>query len=893
MRSKLQTPMLFPSIKKRLIFFALFFHMPAHVGCIEVPSTQLMAIFLADDEIANEITDVELKVYGSSEGTPPEHVATVHFTHEDFPASVALVPADPDDESREFGLQATASDEDARPRAIVRARGRYVPDEARTAYLRFDNDCLDILHCSPDETCSLGRCVNAELTEADYGELGDGETIGLPPIARPDRALVHVGESVLIHPLENDRDPEESDLRLERVEVWDAPSSELALKSVEIVDGASLRVSFDEYPGETVRYVYTVQNERGLKARALIRLDVVDRDSDGDGIPDNIERASGCLDPFNPDTDGDGIPDGVEDANRNGRVDGDETDPCRISTDDTGVCDGAWRTPIPDGCEDFAVRFIDPSRPTGGTVDGLSWETAFFSLEQALQAESSGTMPVSRHYWIREGTLDSFTPIYLVQGHFQRIYGGFRGEEPSAAHRSAHHWTEIDPAWIEPGSPFIAVSHSQSLIFDGFAFRGIRREHEDDALPPPLVRVYESQSVRLSRLLFSEVESEAAIEAQGVTDLVLDELIVFRSAGRNEESAGLIHLNDVQGRLSGSLFVNNPGEERQILATPSGKPSVQPLIRLSAQSDDTVNDFEIVRSGFYANKAERWAASIFEATFPISAPSPKIRMADIKMLLPAYAALPSSALNVRGADVFELLNVEIYDRSARIDIPDAYVGATDQTIRVFDANRVSIRHLTNDTRYISPWNRLLFVNANESGRATQIRIEDSVSTQANPIYDQNDILAQLTVEVRRYCATERFELSPENAPTPKGCPPDAAANGDSLVQGLGIELEELSATPGGLPVKPPLRPGYHSRRAGPYLERITRGATNGTECAPSLAWSATASDCLLLRSGAMPLKLETEGNLGSSAFLDVLACFGEGPPIVSLPPVVHDCHPDR
>ena len=61
-------------------------------------------------------------------------------------------------------------------------------------------------------------------------------------------------------------------------------------------------------------------------------------DSDGDGIPDNIEWATG-TDPNNADTDGDGIPDGVEDANHNGIVDPGETDPRNWDTDGDGLSD--------------------------------------------------------------------------------------------------------------------------------------------------------------------------------------------------------------------------------------------------------------------------------------------------------------------------------------------------------------------------------------------------------------------------------------------------------------------------------------------------------------------------------------------------------------------------
>ncbi len=52
------------------------------------------------------------------------------------------------------------------------------------------------------------------------------------------------------------------------------------------------------------------------------------RDSDGDGIPDEVERRTG-TDPFSDDTDSDGVRDGVEDANRDGIVDVGESDPRR------------------------------------------------------------------------------------------------------------------------------------------------------------------------------------------------------------------------------------------------------------------------------------------------------------------------------------------------------------------------------------------------------------------------------------------------------------------------------------------------------------------------------------------------------------------------------------
>lgn len=53
-----------------------------------------------------------------------------------------------------------------------------------------------------------------------------------------------------------------------------------------------------------------------------------DRDADGDGIPDHVERRTG-TDPLQRDSDADGVPDGREDRNQDGQIDQYETDPRR------------------------------------------------------------------------------------------------------------------------------------------------------------------------------------------------------------------------------------------------------------------------------------------------------------------------------------------------------------------------------------------------------------------------------------------------------------------------------------------------------------------------------------------------------------------------------------
>jgi YD repeat-containing protein len=61
-------------------------------------------------------------------------------------------------------------------------------------------------------------------------------------------------------------------------------------------------------------------------------------DTDGDGLVDALENAT-CTSASNPDTDGDSIQDGIEDANHNGILDSDETNPCDPDTDGDGLRD--------------------------------------------------------------------------------------------------------------------------------------------------------------------------------------------------------------------------------------------------------------------------------------------------------------------------------------------------------------------------------------------------------------------------------------------------------------------------------------------------------------------------------------------------------------------------
>lgn len=74
-------------------------------------------------------------------------------------------------------------------------------------------------------------------------------------------------------------------------------------------------------------------------AERALGTDPFDDDTDDDGLDDGLEAGSGTS-PIEADTDGDGLTDGVEDTNRNGRVDGAESNPRRFDTDAGGTSDG-------------------------------------------------------------------------------------------------------------------------------------------------------------------------------------------------------------------------------------------------------------------------------------------------------------------------------------------------------------------------------------------------------------------------------------------------------------------------------------------------------------------------------------------------------------------------
>jgi hypothetical protein len=120
-------------------------------------------------------------------------------------------------------------------------------------------------------------------------------------------------------------------------------------------------------------------------------------DSDGDGIPDDVEDANqngivdaGETDPNKIDTDSDGLSDGVEDENHNGMVDAGETDPTDADSDNDDLYDGL---------EVYSL-FTDPllaDSDGNGTPDGdEDYDGDGFTNVEEIQCDSDPGNPNSK-----------------------------------------------------------------------------------------------------------------------------------------------------------------------------------------------------------------------------------------------------------------------------------------------------------------------------------------------------------------------------------------------------------------------------------------------------------------------------------------------------------------
>jgi predicted outer membrane repeat protein len=203
----------------------------------------------------------------------------------------------------------------------------------------------------------------------------------------------------------------------------------------------------------------------------------LDDDSDGDGIPDDIEGNDDQDGDGNPnfldgDSDGDGVPDSFE-----GNADPDNDDiPNFLDPDSDG-------DDVPDG-EERVVVYVDGSIIQKGAEPpviqtGSSWEGALSTLQEAIDvADALGGGDV----WVAQGVYDGprTLPVSglntgaLLMREDVGLLGGFNGTETSPFTRDPFkNVTVIDGATARDGEPAYSVIRGETgASLSGFTVRG-------------------------------------------------------------------------------------------------------------------------------------------------------------------------------------------------------------------------------------------------------------------------------------------------------------------------------------------------------------------------------------------------------------------------------------
>ena len=155
-----------------------------------------------------------------------------------------------------------------------------------------------------------------------------------------------------------------------------------------------------------------------------IAFEVSEKDTDGDGLPDDLENTT-CTDPFDADTDDDGIPDGIEDANHNGLLDPGETDPCNIDTDGDGIQDGTElgiTDPVPDRDGDGPLLGTDisifiPDKDPNTKTDPLDEDSDNDGVSDGVEdANQNGAIDTGETNPSNPSSYPAQTTIHLKKG---------------------------------------------------------------------------------------------------------------------------------------------------------------------------------------------------------------------------------------------------------------------------------------------------------------------------------------------------------------------------------------------------------------------------------------------------------------------------------------------
>lgn len=843
-------------------------------GCLELPTTQVMIIIDAEEQPRAQIASLGILVYGSEEGQTPEQTADLEVDAPDFPITLALVPLN-DDEGRRFGVEANGLDAEGETIAVVRARGSYVRRVARTAVLRFEESCLGVVDCHPDETCSLGRCLDAQLGDEDYGTLERDGDFALPPYTVADLYTVSNRKPFVFNPTDNDRDPQEEGLALVSGEIVRGTGS------VELLpDGDFEFRTNPTYVGE-VEVIYIVANPRGMRARGLVKIVVVDGDpgsidpdldSDGDGIPDWIE-VQGCTDRYNPDTDGDGIPDGVEDRNRNGVVDRYETDPCKADSAGYGLCDGAYRPGLKHselGCNDFTVVFIDSTREQSEIVDGRTWETAYWDYASAINDLRERDMPIAgRQFWFKAG---HYGPLF--EGHTIHIdvdgvgiYGGFTGIEEHLIDRPhPFRSPSILPKTIDYIFQAVRISEVKDIVVDGFI---IPSSWDGDA--------------------------GAAIEVQKAKNLDLFHLFIEGDGANGDPNMGDIYLADIEGLyLSdvivspsydayvvpdyGYLTLRNVGGTLEKLLLLDGEESggVEPPIHFQTGESLTITKSRFIThtpplaGEFYDSQLASQTTHFEFSDSIIEEPEPYGQTGGSGLMIRDYRAETAGVVRFSNLSYRFLPGTQ----SSRLFY---YVRYGDDGNLVAPMN-LEVSHISASNIDLST---ILYLSS--SGNQGDVSVSNTVAQLSGDIGPAEVVnIGDATLKVEAHCNVQasadylnKVSLIPDDSACPNG-----AALTPPLHERLGVtSLAETSAYYDWRPDTGAPDPGYHARLDGPRILSVVGEPGDAGEC----AWRIEAlGDCYLFSRhsvGEAFIPLPASGRVDAAEGEGLaLVCFGDGPP---------------
>ena len=189
-------------------------------------------------------------------------------------------------------------------------------------------------------------------------------------------------------------------------------------------------------------------------------------DSDGDGISDAWEQAyfGDMTSAFaGSDSDEDGLTD-LEECLYG-------SDPLVTDTDGDGISDGdevarGWHPALVSG-----IRRVDVAN-TSSTQDGLSWATAFTSIQEAIDdSDALGECEV----WVAAGTYTSLDGCVVTMAENVHLYGGFAGTEQA---RDERDW-EANATIVDGESARRCVIGADDATLDGFIIQHGTPRHFD------------------------------------------------------------------------------------------------------------------------------------------------------------------------------------------------------------------------------------------------------------------------------------------------------------------------------------------------------------------------------------------------------------------------------